>query len=201
MSDSALQFKAQTEHQFRVSRFMTPECMAVDYHAQARQLRTRVVGKCLSADSLQLHFDTNSTSSLDLTTDGLHAAVSSPMHVLNLAGKMRPLLTALSASATIRPIVSLSNLTMLDTLRRMMPALKADILLRNGSPIQAFIDDIGLDIEKVSLSLNSDSILTNLALDASMPDINHPGDSTALRLPAVAASVVMAIFSCNTINA
>ncbi len=191
MEDSALQVQAETEHQFRVAEFLSPERMAVDYHTQMRNVRARVSGEELQAERLNLNFATDSTTSLDLATDGLDIDLNSPMHVMKLKDKIPPLLSAIGDSTVIRPITSLTNLTMLDTIRRLIPAMQTHIALRKGSPIQPFIDSTGLDIDEVQLILTSDSLRTDLALDASIPDINHPEDSTALRLPAAKASVRM----------
>ena len=87
----------------------------------------------------------------------------------------------------LRPLTTLTDLTMLDTLRRLVPDMQTHIQLSSGSPVQPFIDRTGLDIHQVDLTLASDSAHTDLSLDASIPEINHPEDSTALRLPATDA--------------
>ena len=181
--------QAQTEHQFRVSEFMTPEQMAVDYHAQLYNVRARVSGNRLAADSLRLDFLTDSTTAVDLATKGLNVTARSPMHVMKLVDEIQPLLNAVSDSAVITPLTSLQDLTMLDTIRRLIPDIDAAITLRKGSPIQPFIDSTGLDIREVSLMLNSDSLQTDLALEASTPHIEHAEDSTAMRLPPMKASL------------
>ena len=65
----------------------------------------------------------------------------------------------------------LADLTILDTLRSAIPAMDAKIALRHGSPAQHLIDQTGLDIKNVDLSLHSDSDSTLLALDAAIPKI------------------------------
>jgi len=78
---------------------------------------------------------------------------------------------------------------MLDTLRGLIPGLQAEIQLTKGSPIQGFIERAGLDINELNLVLKSDSLQSDLALDASIPYIDHSDDSTGLRLPATTAAL------------
>ena len=189
MTGDSLQIKAQTEHQFSVSDFMTPERMMVDYHTRMQDVRAHVAGEDFAAEQLLLDFATDSTTSLNLATDGLTLAANSPMHVMTLKDKIQPLLNAVSDSAIIQPLTSLSDLTMLDTLRRLIPEMAANIDLKRGSPAQHIIERMGLDIDQVSLNLNSDSLQTDIALNASIPAIEHPEDSAALRLPAANASL------------
>jgi len=188
MQDSSIQVKAETEHQFRVAEFMTPERMRADYHALVRSMRGRIAGEKVAADSLDIRFATGSSTTLSMATKGLNMNAKSPMHVLRLAEQMQPLLRAASDTAVIRSLSSLSDLTMLDTLRRLIPEMTTDIVLTHGSPVQNFIGRSGMDINKASLLFNSDSDRTELTLDVSTPEISHPDDSTALRLPAASAA-------------
>jgi hypothetical protein len=189
MRDKTLRVQAQTEHQFRVANFMTPEQMAVDYHAQMRAVKAHVADEDFAIDRLNLDFATDSTTSVDLATHGLNVTAHSPMHVLKLVNDLQPLLNAVGDSTIIQPITSLQDLTMLDTLRRLIPEMDAAIELTHGSPAQQFIDRMGLDINSLKLALASDKQQTDLALSLSTPNISHPEDSTALRLPPVKASV------------
>ena len=132
---------------------------------------------------------TDSVTSLALSMPSLNVDIHSPMPLFTLIDRMQPLMRTLNDSVVLNALTSLTDLTMLDTIRPLIPELKADITLRNGSPIQSIIDSTGLDINEVSLTLNSNALQTDIALDASMPDINHPEDSTALRLPATNASL------------
>ena len=194
MTGDSMQIAAQTEHQFRVARFMTPDNIAVDYDAQVRQLRTQVAGQRLKADKLLLHFDTDTTTSLALNTEGLDLTAGSPMHVMTLINRLQPLLKAVSDSTVMQPITSLSDLSMLDTLRPLIPPLRADIRLRQGSPAQPFIDDTGLDIDQLNLTLNSDSLRTDLAFDAAIPTIGETNaKANTLRLPPAKASLNVAM--------
>ena len=134
---------------------------------------------------LDVDFATDTATSLNLTTRGLKADLASPMPVFGVIDRLPPLISALTDSSRLAALTSLADLTQLDTLRRLIPDLSTRIDLAHGSPIQHLIDKTGLDIRKVQLALTSDSLLTDLRVDASIPDINHPEDSTALRLPAV----------------
>ncbi|MBP5397478.1 MAG: BamA/TamA family outer membrane protein [Bacteroidales bacterium] len=189
MNQNELSVKANTEHQFSVSDFLTPEKMRVDYHTQMKKVSAHVAGEDFKADRLNLDFATDTATALRLKTQGLSVDAKSPMHVLTLVDKVQPLLRAVSDSNFVHDITSLKDLTKLDTLRRLIPALQADINVSKGSPVQALIERNGLDIKEVDLSLQSDDRRSDLSLDASIPEILHPEDSTALRLPAAAASL------------
>jgi hypothetical protein len=189
MKDSALQVKARTEHQFCVARFMKPEQMGIDYNAQLRGVRAHVAGEDFAIDSLLLHFDTDTSTSVNMTTRGLSLRAHSPMHVMQLVDKIQPLLHTVSNSALIRSLTSLNDLTLLDTIRHRIPELDLAVQVKHGNPAQHIIERMGLDIDEVNLAFASDKQQTDLSLKASMPNIHHPEDSTALRLPAVDASM------------
>ncbi len=184
MHDTALQVRAQTEHEFRVAKFLTPRQMSVDYHTQMRDVRARLKDRTFRAESLSIDFATDTASTLLLNTQGLRAAVESPMHVLTLVDKLKPLLPALRDSALLSSIVTLEDLTMLDTIRRLIPSMTADIALAKGSPLQPVIDSIGIDLQNVVLSLSSNSRQTDMALAASVSD-----RSSLIRMPAAKANM------------
>ena len=140
-----------------------------------------------------LEASTDSVTSLALNTQGFKADFYSPMSLFTLAGNAQPLLTTLADTSIISTLTSLRDLTLIDTIRQHIPALKADLKLRKGSPIQPIIDSTGLDINEVMLSLKSDKKQTDIALEASIPDISHPEDSTAMRLPAAKAAMHVAM--------
>lgn len=198
MKGDSLQVAAQTEHQFSVSEFMNMDKIRVDYRTQMSQVKARVGGNDYRVEHLDMHFATNDTTSLNLATEGLTMDVSSPMHVMRLVDEIQPLLSAVGDSSRIAAITSLADLTQLDTLRRLIPDLNATIALRHGSPAQGIIDDMGLDINNVDLSLTSTEEQTNLALDASIPAIEHPEDSTAMRLPPAKAAMRVAMVEGST---
>ncbi|MBO7510859.1 MAG: BamA/TamA family outer membrane protein, partial [Bacteroidales bacterium] len=189
-ADTTLRLKAETEHRFRVSDFMTPERMGVDYHTQLEQVSAHLAGEDFTIDQLNLDFATATPfTSLNITTRGLSVDAQSPMHVLRLVDELQPMLNLVSDSTFVRSVTSLQDLTMLDTLRRLIPDLKADVRLTKGSPFQSIIERMGLDVREVALSLTSDEHRSDLTLDASIPEIGHREDSTALRFPAAAAAM------------
>ena len=190
MKDNDLRVKAETEHQFRVSDFLTPKQMNVDYHTQMKHVVAHVADEDFDIDHLNLDFTTDSTTSLYLATRGLIIDAQSPMHALRLVDDIQPMLGLLSDTTFVNSLTSLRDLTMLDTLQQLIPDLQADIQLTKGSPVQAIIERMGLDIEELALSLKSDSLQSDLALDVSIPYIdNTDDDSTGLRLPAATAAM------------
>ena len=189
VSGDSLAVSGMTEHQFRVAEFLDMKKIRVDYDAQMYKVQAHVAGEDFRAERLDVHFETDTATALNLATEGLTADLSSPMHVMRLADRIQPLLNAVKDSAVISPITSLSDLTMLDTLRRLIPELAAHVVLTKGSPVQHIIESKGLDINKIDLTLASDEEQTDLALDASIPEIEHPEDSSALRLPAAKAAM------------
>ena len=80
MTDRDMHLKAETEHQFCVSDFFTPERMSVDYHTQMKNVLAHVAGEHFDIDSLNLDFTTDNTTTLYLNTQGLIIDAQSPMH-------------------------------------------------------------------------------------------------------------------------
>ena len=189
MTHNDLRLKAETEHQFRVSDFFTPERMSVDYHTQMQHVMAHVAGENFDISSLDLDFTTDTVTSLYLATQGLVVDVQSPMHVLRLVDEVQPLLGVVTDTTFVQSIVELKDLTQLDTLRRLIPDLQAEIQLTPGSPVQEIIERTGLDINDLTVFLKSDSLQSDLALDASIPYIDYSEDSTGLRLPAATAAM------------
>ena len=138
---------------------------------------------------LDMDFRTDEKTALNLKTRGLMVDMTSPMPLFSLIDSILPFVATVSDTAVIAPLTNLLDLTTLDTLRRKIPSLRARIDLTHGSPIQSIIDRTGLDIDEVGLVFTSDKAQTDLAIDAQMPAIEHPEDSTALRLPAAKAAV------------
>ncbi|MBQ7530804.1 MAG: translocation/assembly module TamB domain-containing protein [Paludibacteraceae bacterium] len=189
MNGDSLRLSALTDHRFSVAEFLTPERMRVNYQTEMQNVKAFVAGENYHANSLNLHFTTDTATTLAMATEGFTMDVKSPMHVMQLKDRIQPLLSAVGDSAAIASLTSLEDLTILDTLRRLIPELAADIALSHGSPVQHLIESKGLDINRIDLSLRSDTLQTALALDASIPEISHPDDSTALRLPAAQAAM------------
>ena len=189
MRDNSMQVEAQTEHQFRITDFMKISQASVDYRTQMSDVHATMADEDFHVQQMDVHFTTDTITSLSLATDGLHMEMKSPMYVLQLLDSIQPLLHAISDSSVINPITSLADLTKLDTLQQLIPDLSANITLSQGSPMQPFIEHQGLDIHEIDLSLRSDTQQAVLALNASIPDIQNPEDSTALRLPQAKAAL------------
>lgn len=154
-----------------------------------RMHMTDCVYEQFDLSGLDLTFRTDTFTSLDMTVPGLVADIRIAGNGLRVIDSIQPLLTAVGDSSVITPITSLSDLRQLDTLRRLIPEMKAHLALSHGSPVQHLIEGAGLDIRQIGLDFSSDTSLTALSLDASLPEIDHPEDSTALRLPAVKAAL------------
>lgn len=189
MADNNLRVHAETHHRFVVTDFLQPEQMQVDYHALMHHVHASVAGEQLRAEHLQVDFTTDSATVLDVVSDGLKVNLSTPMHTMAFINDVQPLLHTIGDTAVIRPIVSLTNLAMLDTLRRAIPTVDAHVLLTHGSPVQSFIERTGLDIDRLALQLRSNERQTLLTTYASIPVIEPLEDSTALRLPATQAAL------------
>ena len=129
---------------------------------------------------------TDSVTSLVLAVPGLDANIQSPMPLFPLIDRILPLVATVSDSTILHNLTSLEDLSVLDTIRRQIPALRADIALRRGSPIQAIIDSTGVDFQEVSLSLRSDSQQTDIHLS---PFAFHLPDS--MRLPEIQAALAL----------
>lgn len=190
MADTTLRLKAETEHRFRVSDFMTPERMGVDYHTQLEQVSAHLAGEDFTIDQLNLDFATATPfTSLNVSTQGLTVDAQSPMHVLRLVNELQPMLELVTDSTFVQSLTSLQDLTKLDTLRRLIPDLRADVRLTKGSPVQSIIERMGLDVQEVALSLASDKKRSDLSLDASIPEVGNRKDSTVLLVPAAVAAM------------
>ena len=127
---------------------------------------------------------TDSVTSLALAAPGLKADIASPMPLFPLIHSIQPLVKTVSDSAVLHSLVSLSDLTVLDTIRHRIPPIRADISLRRGSPVQFLIDKTGMNINELSLSLRSDSQQTSFRLPQTT--LYFP---SSLRLPAADASL------------
>ena len=141
-----------------------------------------------------IDFATDSTTSLDITSPGLRADISSPLPLFPLINRILPLVQTVSDSAVVNALTSFQDLTVLDTIRRQIPPLRADIALsvdERPSVVNTILHSFAPSSVKgdVSLSLRSDSVQTDMAVDASMPETGDLQDSAALRLPAVRAAV------------
>jgi hypothetical protein len=132
---------------------------------------------------------TDSVTALALSMPSLQADVQSPMPLFTLLDRLQPLLNAIGDSTIMQAITSLTDLTILDTIRPLIPALQADIQLRKGSSIQSIIDSTGIDLNTALLTLRSDEQRTDIALDATTNDQSQATNKKTLRLPAAKASL------------
>lgn len=122
-----------------------------------------------------IHLTTDQATSVDVTSKGLAAYVRINGNGLRVMDSIQPLLDAIGDAAVMSPITDLSDLNQIDTLRRRIPGLQADITLAHGSPIQGILDEAGIDLCQADLHLSSDPEQTDLTLDASVPE----GDTKA----------------------
>ena len=130
---------------------------------------------------------TDSVTALNLAVPGLDADIQSPMPLFTLIDRIMPLVATVTDSTVIQSLSSLEDLTMLDTIRRQIPALSADISLRKGSPIQAIIDSTGVDFQELSLSLRSDAEHTAIHLSPFTFHLSH------MRLPAIQTALALSM--------
>lgn len=172
----------------------TPVVLAGDIEAAGRginpkrPLQTRVSVRLDEAkygaydlSHTSVNLATDSVTTLSVAAPKLHAEISSPMPLFGLIDRVPPLLSYVSDSAVIYSLTSLTDLTVLDTIRRAIPALDAHIALYKGSPIQAILDSTGVDIEQVAVQIQSDAERTDIAVNAAT------NEQTG-RLPAIKAS-------------
>ena len=152
MTGDGLQVTGQTDLQFHVAEFMDVNKILVDYRTQMRHVKAHVAGEDLEAEQLDLHFTTDSTTTLNLATEGLTADLTSPMHVMALVDEIQPLLNALNDPMNI--------LALLDS----VPSLAMQIQLTPGHPLQRFVDSTRVDLQHLNIALRSDSLQKTLAL-------------------------------------
>ncbi len=182
MQSDSIHLSAMTAHRFRVARFMDIRTAAIDYHARMNNVHAVLPHQHFHAPHLHLDLATDDTTSIAIETEGLTAALSSPMHMMALLDRLPPLLRAVQDSAVLASITSLSNLTMLDTIRRLIPANKTRIALRQGSPVQHLIDSTGVALEHVNVTLSSSPAQTDLAVDMEALDSRIPASTAQLQI-------------------
>ena len=131
-----------------------------------------------------LEASTDSVTAFSLDVPGFRANFSSPMPLMTFIDRIQPLVQTVSDSAVIASLTSLSDLTVLDTIRQRIPAFHADLRLRKGSPVQAIIDSAGVDFSEVNLALRSDSSQTMINL----PDVTFQLPSS-MSLPPITTAL------------
>ena len=152
MKGESLKVKGQTEHQFHVANFMDIDRIGVDYSTQMRHVKAHVAGEDFQAENLDVHFTTDSATTLDLQTQGLDLALQSPMHVMRLVDELSAFSNQFSDSLDI--------IALMDSL----PSLTMQILVTPGHPLQRFVDSTRVDMQHLNLTLHSDSLQKTLSL-------------------------------------
>ncbi len=149
----------------------------------------------LSRTSIDLATDT--VTSLSLVTPGIDLSAATPMPLFTFVNSLPPLIQTVTDSAVLASLTSLGDLTVLDTIRTHIPALDADIALRQGSLLQPFIDSLHLNLDRADLTLRSDTAKTDIAFDAAAAPLNLQPSAVNLRL-ALTEGVTSASLTANT---
>lgn len=181
-TDSALSAQVESEHQFRVAHLFA-QAPFVDYHTQMQHVDATISGTHLTSSFLHVDFTTDSATDCRIVAEQMDVQLQAPQHLLPFLDALSPLLTAISDSSLIAGITSCTSLPNIDTLRQLIPPLKACARVGHNSIAQSFLEQYGLDIDSLTLTLASDSVRTTLFTDVSIPAL-EPEDTTALRLPA-----------------
>ena len=152
--DESLAISGQTEHQFRVSDFMRIGKIDADYRAHMRNVKIKNKGTMYDVQRLDVHLTTDSTTEVNLSSEGLTADLTSPMPVMELAKQLSAFSSQLSDSLNLFALVD------------SMPSLTAQIALTHGHPLQRFVDSTRVDLRKLYIALRSDSLRKDLSIDA-----------------------------------
>ena len=160
MSGESFAVSGQTEHQFRVADFLTPEQMAVDYKAQLRHVRAHVAEQDVALDQMDIAFATADSTSLLLATRGLDVDFQTPMHVLSFVNELQPLLAQVNDSLNIFALID------------SIPYAALDVHLSPGHPLQHLMDSTHAGLGYLNLALHSDSLRKTLSVrtDAQVTD-------------------------------
>ena len=117
-------------------------------------LKARLGGQNWKLKPLDVHFATDSTTALNVATNGLKADLQSPMHVMELVDEISAFSRQLSDSLNI--------LALVDSL----PPLALQINLTPGHPLQRYVDSTRAELNKLDVALYSDSLQKNLSIAA-----------------------------------
>ncbi len=139
---SGLQLDAQLEGQALEATLHVPKAQA------------RVANEDFQVQPLDVHFATDSTTALDLATEGLTANLISPMHVMRLVEAIQPVLHVLNDS--------LNLFALIDSL----PSVALQLQVTPGHPLQRYVDSTRAELNRLDLTLNSDSLQKNLSIAA-----------------------------------
>ena len=163
------------------------DAVATGFDPETMKAQAKVRLKDATYDTYDLS-NTSIDGTIDTSTDvtlavpGLDVDLHSPMPLFTLIDHIQPLVQTVSDTAVINAITSNRDLTVLDTIRTVIPALQANIKLQEGSPVQAILDSAGVDLHELALSLHSDGDKTDLKVDAVT-------DEQLQRMPGVIASL------------
>ena len=117
-------------------------------------LKARLGGQNWKLKPLDVHFATDSTTALNVATNGLKADLKSPMPVMELVDEISAFSNQLSDSLNI--------LALMDSL----PSLALQINLTPGHPLQRYVDSTRAELNKLDVALSSDSLQKNLSIAA-----------------------------------
>ena len=139
---SGLQLDAQLEGQ------------ALEATLHVPKVQAGVASEDFQVEPLDLHFATDSTTALNLSTQGLQADVTSPMHVMRLKDRLQPLLNAVGDSLNIFALID------------SIPSIAIQLHLSPGHPLQRYVDSTRIDLRQLNIALLADSLQKTLAIDA-----------------------------------
>ncbi len=139
---SGLQLDAQLEGQ------------ALEATLHVPKVQARVASEDFQVEPLDLHFATDSTTALNLSTQGLQADLTSPMHVMRLKDRIQPLLNAVDDSLNIFALID------------SIPSIAIQLHLSPGHPLQRYVDSSRIDLRQLNIALLADSLQKTLAIDA-----------------------------------
>ena len=117
-------------------------------------LKARLGGQNWKLKPLDVHFATDSTTALNVATNGLKADLTSPMPVMELVDEISAFSNQLSDSLNI--------LALVDSL----PPLALQINLTPGHPLQRYVDSTRAELNKLDVAFYSDSLQKNLSVEA-----------------------------------
>ena len=141
---SGLQLDAQLEGQ------------ALEATLHVPKVQARVANEDFHVQPLDLHFATDSSTTLYLATKGLTADLSSPMHVMTLVDQISAFSNQLSNFDSQNILALIDNI----------PAIALNLHLTPGHPLQHYVDSTRAELNRLNIALQSDSLRKSLAIEA-----------------------------------
>ena len=114
-------------------------------------LKARLGGQNWKLKPVDVHFATDSTTALNVATNGLKADLTSPMPALAFARQIS------NFKFQIDDLFALVD---------SLPSLTANIALTPGHPLQRFVDSTRAELNKLDVALYSDSLRKKLSIAA-----------------------------------